>query len=134
MQRVLGIDYGEKRIGLALSDPLQIIASPYKTIQNNDQLLDSLKSIMQLENVQCVVVGWPKGMLGQNTRQTDIVKIFVSSLEKNGIQVKLVDERLSSVSAEKALQQKGIKTGHHKDLVDQTAAAIILQQYLDTKR
>lgn len=134
MYRILGIDYGEKRIGLALSDPLLMIASPYKTLPNNSDLLTDLKSIMDSENIKYVVVGWPKGMKGQITKQTEYVQAFVDLLKGEGIIVELVDERLTSVSAEKALRDQGIKTGHHKGLVDQTAAALILQQFLDTQK
>lgn len=133
MKRILGIDYGEKRVGLALSDLLQMIASPFKTIPNNSSLLLSLKNIIDEREVEKVVVGMPIGMKGQETRQTKLVKAFVTRLEDCHISVELEDERLSSVSAEKSLILQGIKTGHNKGLIDQTAAAIILQLYLDRR-
>jgi putative Holliday junction resolvase len=133
MHRILGIDYGEKRVGLALSDPMQMIASPYKTIPNNPDLIVAIQSIMKAEIVEIVVVGLPKGMKGQETAQTKHVTSFVENLNQNDIKVELVDERLTSISAKKALVEQGIKTGHNKGLIDQTAAAIILQQYLDSQ-
>ena len=133
MHRILGIDYGEKRVGLALSDPMQMIASPYKTIPNNPDLIVAIQSIMKAEIVEFVVVGLPKGMKGQETAQTKHVNSFVENLNQNDIKVELVDERLTSISAKKALVEQGIKTGHNKGLIDQTAAAIILQQYLDSQ-
>lgn len=134
MHRILGIDYGEKRVGLALSDPMQMIASPYKTIPNNPDLIVAIQSIMKAEIVEIVVVGLPKGMKGQETAQTKHVTSFVENLNQNDIKVELVDERLTSISAKKALVEQGIKTGHNKGLIDQTAAAIILQQYLDSQQ
>ena len=133
MHRILGIDYGEKRVGLALSDPMHMIASPYKTIPNNHDLIVAIQSIMKAEIVEIVVVGLPKGMKGQDTAQTKHVTGFVENLNQNSIKVELVDERLTSISAKKALVEQGIKTGHNKGLIDQTAAAIILQQYLDSQ-
>ena len=134
MHRILGIDYGEKRVGLALSDPMQMIASPYKTIPNKPDLIVAIQSIMKAEIVEIVVVGLPKGMKGQETAQTKHVTSFVENLNQNDIKVELVDERLTSISAKKALVEQGIKTGHNKGLIDQTAAAIILQQYLDSQQ
>ncbi len=133
MHRILGIDYGEKRVGLALSDPMQMIASPYKTIPNKPDLIVAIQSIMKAEIVEIVVVGLQKGMKGQETAQTKHVTSFVENLNQNDIKVELVDERLTSISAKKALVEQGIKTGHNKGLIDQTAAAIILQQYLDSQ-
>lgn len=134
MQRILGIDYGEKRVGLALSDPMQMIASPYKTIPNNPGLITAIQTIMHENDVACVVVGLPKGMKGQETAQTQNVYRFVECLNDQDITVNLIDERLTSVSAKKALVVQGIKTGHNKGLIDQTAAAIILQQFLDSQK
>jgi len=133
MKRLLGIDFGEKRIGLAMTDLMQIIATPFKTIPNNSSLLSYLKEIIEEYEVEKVVVGMPVGMKNQETHQTKKVKEFVTQLEENHISVDLEDERLSSVSAKKSLTQQGIKTGHNKGLVDQTAAAIILQLYLDRR-
>ncbi len=131
MKRIMGIDYGEKRIGVSLSDPFQNFAFPYKTIRNNSSLLKVINCIMKEKEVDFLVVGMPLGMKGQETKQTKIVKEFVNLLKINNISVELEDERLSSISAEKAMIQQGIKTGHNKGLIDRTAAAIILQQYLD---
>ncbi len=131
MKRILGIDYGEKRIGLSLSDPLQMIASPFKTILNNSSLIAALKNIIDEFEVEKVIVGMPIGLKGQETHQTKFVKDFITQLEENNIVVEYEDERLSSIAAKKSLIQQGIKTGHNKGLVDQTAAAIFLQLYLD---
>jgi len=136
MGRVLGVDYGDRRIGLALSDPLHLFASPFRTLQNEgaEKVGETLKTIIEEQDVEQVVVGLPKGMKDQETPQTRKVLEFVSYLRQLGIPVLMEDERLSSVSARRALQEKKIKTGHAKGLVDRTAAAIVLQQYLDRTR
>ena len=135
MGRVLAIDYGDKRIGLALSDPLKIIASPFKTIRNDnkDNFIKLIEGIIIKEDVELIIIGLPLGMSGQITDQTTKVKIFSEKLLLIGITIKYVDERWSSIAAKRSIQEQGIKTGHNKQLVDQTAAAIFLQQYLDQK-
>lgn len=134
MGRILAIDYGDQRIGLALSDPLKIIASPYKTIiNNNDHIVDLIQDIMIREDVKLTIVGLPLAMSGEDTAQTKKVKNFSDKLSLKGIKIKFVDERWSSKAAKRSMKDQGIKTGHNKSLVDQTAAAIFLQQYLDQK-
>ena len=133
MGRVLGIDYGDSRIGLAMSDPLKIIASPFKTIRNegNEKCLQVFQSLIKEKDVEAIVVGLPIGLKGQETVQTKKVREFSDLLYTLKLPIHLEDERLSSVSAEKSMIQQNIKTGHNKGLIDQRAAAIILQQFLD---
>ena len=133
MGRVLGIDYGDSRIGLAMSDPLKIIASPFKTIRNegNKKCLQVFQSLIKEKDVEAIVVGLPIGLKGQETVQTKKVREFVNLLYALKLPIHLEDERLSSVSAEKSMIQQNIKTGHNKGLIDRRAAAIILQQFLD---
>ena len=133
MGRVLGIDYGDSRIGLAMSDPLKIIASPFKTIRNegNEKCLQVFQSLIKDKDVEAIVVGLPMGLKGQETVQTKKVREFANLLYALKLPIHLEDERLSSVSAEKSMIQQNIKTGHNKGLIDQRAAAIILQQFLD---
>ena len=135
MGRVLGIDYGDSRIGLAMSDPLKIIASPFKTIRNegNEKCLQVFQSLIKEKDVEAIVVGLPIGLKGQETVQTKKVREFVNLLYALKLPIHLEDERLSSVSAEKSMIQQNIKTGHNKGLIDQRAAAIILQQFLDKR-
>ena len=81
-----------------------------------------------------VVVGYPIGMKGQITKQTEKVEVFIAQLKSTlDLEVVRVDERLSSVSAENILKQQGVKTGHNKSMIDDTSAAIILQEYIDSK-
>ena len=133
MGRVLGIDYGDSRIGLAMSDPLKIIASPFKTIRNegNEKCLQVFRSLIKEKDVEAIVVGLPMGLKGQETAQTKKVREFADLLYTFNLPIGLEDERFSSVSAEKSMIQQNIKTGHNKGLIDQRAAAIILQQFLD---
>ena len=135
MSRVLGIDYGDSRIGLALSDPMQIIGKPFKTLKNNDQdLLNDFKSIIDDNSIVRFVVGYPINMKGEITPQTKKVDSFIAFLEKNfDLPISKIDERLSSVSAINSLVIQGVKTGHNKSRIDDTSAAIILQEFLDQK-
>tara|TARA_B100000676_G_scaffold161889_1_gene159278 strand:- start:408 stop:824 length:417 start_codon:yes stop_codon:yes gene_type:complete len=135
LNRVLAIDFGEVRVGLALSDLTCTIAKPYKTINYNDidHLLIQLSDIIKENDVNQLVVGIPYNMKGEDTKQTKIVKDFVSIIkEKLDYDIDLVDERLTSMEAEKLMHQMDIKVGHNKDKVDKIAASIILQEYLET--
>lgn len=135
MGRLLAIDYGEKRLGLAISDPNQIISKPLKTIILTDSqyIYNELEKIISDYEIQKLIIGLPLGMDGKNTQQTSKVEAFKENLQnKISIPVILFDERLSSVSAKKSLISQGIKTGHNKSKIDQTAAAIFLQHFLDT--
>ena len=133
MGRFLAIDYGARRVGLALSDPLKMIASPYRTIinKNNTILIEEIERIIAAEDVELTIIGLPLGMAGQKTDQTKKVEEFVDKLTDRGIIIKYEDERWSSVAAKRSMKEQNIKSGYNKDLVDQTAAAIFLQQYLD---
>ena len=134
MSRALGIDYGDTRIGIALSDPMRIITKPFITLKNDKEFLDKLKKIIKEKEVETVVVGYPVGMKGQITKQTEKVEVFITQLKSTlDLEVVKVDERLSSVSAENILKQQGVKTGHNKSMIDDTSAAIILQEYIDSK-
>ena len=133
MGRYLGIDNGEKRVGLALSDPLKIIATPFRTllVHNTNQVIRELDKIIDEQEVELIVVGNPLGMKGQQTAQTKRVMKFTDKLRDIGYKVMLEDERLSSVSAKRVMIEQEIKTGYNKELIDQIPAAIIVQQFLD---
>ena len=134
MGRILGVDYGDSRIGLAISDLNKIIASPFHTIHNKDlvSLEKIIKSIILENDIECIVLGLPISMSGNETQQTVKVRKFSKFLESFGIPTHLQDERLSSLSAKKSLIEQKVKTGHNKHLIDSTAAAIFLQQFLDS--
>ena len=134
--RVLAIDYGDSRIGLALSDIMHVIAKPYKTINNSsyDSVISNLQEIIINNSVGEILIGLPVTLKNNNSEQTNKVKAFIEKLsEKVSIPIISYDERLTSVSATRSLVQQGIKTGKNKGAIDMTAAAIFLQNYLDEK-
>ena len=135
MGRVLGVDYGSSRVGLALSDPQKIIASPLHTLVNNgnDRLKKKLLEVIKKKNVEYIVIGLPIGLKGQETSQTKIVREFAEEIRSLALPIYFQDERLSSLSAKKSLIKQNVKTGHNKSFIDSTAAAIFLQQFLDSK-
>ena len=135
MNRILGIDYGSSKIGLALSDPLKIIAKPFETIDNisDEKSLEIICSMVDEYFISEIVIGLPITLKNSFSKQTSIVKEFIELLkEKLSIKITVVDERLSSIEAKKSLIQQGVKTGHNKKEIDKTAAALFLQSYLNT--
>ena len=135
MDRILGIDYGSSKIGLALSDPLKIIAKPFKTIDNisDQKSLEIICSMVDEYFISEIVIGLPITLKNSFSKQTSIVEKFIELLkEKLSIKITIVDERLSSIEAKKSLIQQGVKTGHNKKEIDKTAAALFLQSYLNT--
>ena len=121
--RYLGIDYGDKRVGLALSDDEGTLGMPHKTIENKD-LIKSLKKTISEENVKMVIVGLPLNLSMQKTEQTKKVERFKVELKRAiNIPVDFENEFLTSVQAE--------RSGVEKEKIDEASAAIILQSYLD---
>ena len=135
MGRLLAIDHGEKRVGLAISDPGRIISKPLKTLFVSDLqfFFEELLKIISDYDIEKIIIGLPIGMDGKKTQQTKKVEAFKDILQnKIDIPIIMFDERLSSISAKKSLISQGIKTGYNKSQIDQTAAAIFLQHYIDT--
>ena len=110
MGRLLAIDYGARRVGLALSDPLKMIASPYRTIINNNItiLIEEIETIIAAEDVELTIIGLPLGMAGQKTEQTKKVEEFVEKFTDRGIIIKYEDERWSSVAAKRSMKEQNI--------------------------
>ncbi len=134
MGRLLGIDYGEKRIGISVSDPSCIIASPLDTLLyiSEDDLVLQLKKMIISEKIEGVVVGLPIGMKGQETEQSRLVQQFVGLLRRHlNLPIHTTDERLTSVVAENVLKEQKIQPSRNRAMVDSTAAALILQSFLD---
>jgi len=127
------IDYGGKRTGLAVTDPLQIIASALTTVETKD-LMPYLKKYIQQEPVELILVGEPKNWDDSDTHATPLVAAFVKQLAKElpNIPVKMVDERYTSRMATQAMVEMGMKKKDRrvKGNVDQIAATIMLQEYL----
>jgi putative holliday junction resolvase len=133
---ILGIDFGDRRIGVAKSDSMGIIATGLDTIFWNNNVSVPLEKILQLTNqykIEKIVIGLPRNMDGSCGERAMVTREFADRLkEKTGIDIIFWDERLSSKSAQRTMQEKGIKTGHNKADVDRIAACYILQSYLDS--
>jgi len=135
LKRALGIDFGDVRVGLALSDLTKTISKPFETIKyiNLEELSLQLKVIIEQNEVDTLVVGIPFNMSGKDTKQTVKVREFVLFIENTiNLPIHLIDERLTSKEAEKTMHTLNIKTGHNKGTIDKIAASIILQEYLDS--
>lgn len=134
-RRFLAIDYGSVRIGLALSDPMKIIASGYRTIPNDAATLDTLLSVIAEQDVERIIVGNPLTLKGEIGAKAEEVALFVTRLkEKTALPVVMVDERFTSVMAQRSIRTMGVKKSERKNnkgKVDEIAAAILLQGYLD---
>ncbi len=136
MARILSIDYGKKRTGIAVTDPLQIIAGGLATVPTA-QLFDFLKKYIQENEVELIVVGEPKQTNGLPSENMGRIKQFVKRWKKcMPIPVVFYDERFTSVLAHKAMLDSGIgkKARQNKALVDEISATIILQSFLESRR
>jgi putative Holliday junction resolvase len=133
MPRILAIDYGLKRTGLAVTDPLKIIATALTTVES-PKLIQFLKDYFKKEEVELIVIGEPKNWDESDTHATPLVKKLVEKLKKEfpHMPLKLVDERYTSKMASNAIIEMGIKKKDRRDksLVDKVAATIILQEYM----
>lgn len=133
--RALGIDFGLKRVGLAVSDPTGTLVSPYRTIvrTTRDALFDELAEILRDEAVEAVVVGLPLSLDGADTLTTRQVRNFAASLSRRtDLPVHLMDERLSSAQAETELNAAGVRGKKRKAVLDSQAAAVILRSWLES--
>ena len=134
MDRLLGIDFGRKRTGLAASDPLGIFASPLETV-HSAKLIDYIKNYAQSERIIRFVVGYPRNLDGRPSEAAADVDVFLKQLAKAfpQIPVTLEDERFTSVLAHRAMIDGGMKASQRRDKasVDKISAAIILQSYMD---
>ena len=135
--RILGLDIGTKRIGVAVSDDMAIIANGRETLERKglDEDLKAISDISKKEKVQMIVVGLPKNMDGSIGIMARDVMDFASQLgEFTGLPVKLWDERLSTVEAEKLLISADVSRKKRKKVIDKLAATIILQSFLNSRR
>ncbi|MFO7299212.1 MAG: Holliday junction resolvase RuvX [Actinomycetes bacterium] len=130
MSRVLGVDYGDTRIGLAISDPLRITARPLEVVAP-DRFLDRLRELINEYEVTTVVIGLPRTLKGGASASTAGARTLGEEISGLGVEVVYVDERFTSRMAESALLEAGMKRRERRVTVDKVAAAIILQSYLD---
>ena len=132
--RLLGIDAGERRVGLAVSDELQTIASPIPMITRGGKELDDLRDIVATYNISGLVIGLPTGMSGREGPQASDVREFAEAIAPVlDLDVSYWDERLTSVQAERSLIEAGHGRKRRRDLIDSVAAAIMLQSFLDAR-
>ncbi|HZU52287.1 MAG TPA: Holliday junction resolvase RuvX [Holophagaceae bacterium] len=133
--RWLAIDHGTKRIGLAFSDELEILASPFEVWPSDEKALDRLARLCKEEAVQALVVGLPKHKDGAESATAPLARAFAMELSaRTGLPHLLWDEHLSSAEAERLLAQRGVKADKRKAMLDAAAAAVILGDLLETRR
>jgi putative holliday junction resolvase len=133
LPRIISIDFGLKRTGIAVTDPLQIIATGLTTVHSKE-LISFLKDYFAKEQVELIIIGWPTNWDDSDTHATPLVKKCIESLKKNfpTMPIKTVDERYTSKMAKDAMLEMGLKKmqRRNKALVDEIAATIMLQEYL----
>lgn len=135
--RIMGLDYGSRTVGVAVCDPLGITAQTVETITRRDenklrQTLARIETLAAEYGVERIVLGYPKNMnntLGDRAKKSEELKAALE--RRTGLPVVLWDERLTTVAAERVLMESGVRREHRKESVDQIAAAMILQGYLD---
>ena len=136
MSRILAIDYGVKRTGLAITDPLQIIASGLETVETV-RIFSYLEQLFRAENIETVVVGQPKQLNGQDSQSTPFIESFILKFKEKfpQIQITRIDERFTSKIAFRTMIDSGLskKKRQNKALIDEIAATIMLQDYLAQK-
>jgi putative Holliday junction resolvase len=136
MGRLIGIDYGTKRVGLASTDPLKLIANTLTTIHAKD-VIQYLKDYIVKEEVECFVVGKPMRLDGTDSQSAVHVEKFVHLLRKNFplIPIEMIDERFTSAIAKRSMLEMGLKKKDraNKSTVDQISAVLILQTYMQMK-
>lgn len=136
MGRIIGIDFGRKRIGLAVSDPLNIFASPLNTV-NNQEFEPFIDNYLKTETIECFVIGYPVQMNNEPSESVKYLEPFIRRLKKKypTIPVNLADERFTSQMAMRSMIEGGMKKTDRMDksVIDKVSAAIILQSWLDRK-
>ena len=131
--RLMGIDFGDARVGIALSDPLCIMSQGYKTIKNDgtDSLYSEISDIIKEKEVTKIVVGLPKNMDNTEGFRTDATKEFVEKLKSvTDVSIEFCDERLTTVSAHGFLSEMNVRGKKRKGAVDTLSAALILETYM----
>ncbi len=136
MPRIMAFDYGTRRIGIAVTDPLQIIATGLDTVHPKD-IVEYLKKYLLIEQIELFIVGEPKQMNGTASQSAPHVKGFITTLKKNfpDIPVQTIDERFTSKMASETIARSGLKKSdrRNKERVDTISATIILQSYMERK-
>lgn len=135
--RIMGLDFGSKTVGVAVSDPLGITAQGLEIIRRKEEnklrrTYARIEELIEEYQVEELVLGLPKNMNATEGERAELTREFKDGLERRtGLSVTLWDERLTTVAADKAMMEAGIRREHRKDYVDMIAASLILQGYLD---
>jgi putative Holliday junction resolvase len=133
----MGLDVGERRIGVAIADELGLIASPLAIVERRASAIEEIRELARARGVDRIIVGLPTGLSGREGPQAAAVRTFAAELEAalgTDLSLDFWDERLTTTVAERALRERGGKRGKGKSRVDAIAAAVILQGYLDSRR
>ena len=134
--RILALDYGEKRIGVALSDPLRMFAKPFETISNTsyEDVLARVNTLVRVQNVGKIVVGIPWGIEHDKTAKTEVTLAFYERLQADmPVPVLQCDERYSTDEANKVLKEQGFTWQQARKVIDALAACLILKRYLENE-
>ena len=134
--RILGIDYGDARTGIAITDPLNITAQGLETIHNNGSdkiILKRLDEILEQYKIDTIVIGKPINMNGTSSKRTEITENFIHKLKckYNKIKIEIIDERLTTVAAHKTMNFLDVNKNKKKNIVDTISAVYILETYLN---
>jgi len=134
--RLLGIDYGDSRIGLSISDELASFAHPYRTVQRDTKVFHEIRQIVERERITGIVIGLPKNMDGTLGQSAAKAKAFGGELALviPATNIMFWDERLTTIEAQRTLHAAGKNAKQSKKMIDQVAAQILLQSYLDSLR
>ena len=138
--KLLGLDYGTKTVGVAISDGLGITAQPVETITRKSpnklrQTLARIETIIEENKVEQIVLGYPKNMNNTVGERAEACEQFKEDLERRtGLEVVLWDERLTTMESERILQAGGVRRENRKAVIDQMAAVLILQSYMDSRK
>lgn len=135
MGKILGIDYGDSRVGLAITDALKITAQPMDTLEihgDSSVLIEKIKDIMKEAKLEAVVIGYPKHLNGDISETAKKVDKVIENIESLGLKVVKWDERLTTVMAHKTMKELGIKQKEKKIHADRLAAMYILEDYINS--
>lgn len=133
MKRILAIDFGEKNIGVAITDEMGLLARPFATLRNPKKVYEEIVEILDTNDCEKLVVGLPISLSGKEGRQVEKIREFVNNLAKiTDKKIEFYDERLTSKLVEKRLINEGVSAKKRKELIDQLSARELLQDYLDS--
>jgi len=136
MARLIGVDLGTRRIGVALSDSKGTVATPYLVLDRTSDEADvtAIAEIAAAEGVRTVVLGNPITLAGKEEQAAEMSLAFAVKLREGGLRVRMWDERLTTAEAEKSLKRQGLSGRRRRQVIDKVAAAMMLQSFLDAKK